>query len=445
MQRKVTKLPKKEDKVKNQSRRSFIKRSALAVSAFSIVPRHVLGRGFVAPNDKIQLGFIGLGKQSRGLASRFVENTKAQIIAGSDVWSTKMDWFSSHVEQLYSKHRGVTNYKGIQSYLDYKELLELREVDAVIVASPDHWHALHSIDAMEAGKDVFCEKPLSHTLQEGIDMVKVAKSTGSIVQTGSMQRSWDTFRRASELVRNGYIGDIKQVLVNVGDPAKPYDLKEETMPAEVDWNLWCGPAPLLAYNHRLAPSNNDVKFWPDWRLYEEVGGGILCDWGAHMFDIVQWALGMDSTGPVRYLPPKDKEAVRGLRMFYENGIEVIHQDFDRGWGVRFIGSEGSLDISRNYFETTPANLATAQLKQTDTPLYKVKQDHYQDWLDAITTRTQPICNVEVGHRSASVCNIANIAYRLGEELEWDPKAEKFIGNKEANKLRQSKSRKYQKQ
>lgn len=430
----------KNDKTK--SRRSFIKKSTLALGAFTIVPRHVLGKGFIAPNDKIQIGFIGLGKQSRGLASRFVENTNAQIIAGCDVWTTKNAWFKSHVEQVYAKHRNVSNYKGVETFTDYGEMLSNNKVDAVVIATPDHWHAKQTIDAMLAGKDVFCEKPLSHTLKEGSDMVSTAKKTGSIVQTGSMQRSWENFRKACELVQNGYLGEIKQVLVNVGDPSRPYDLKAEPLPTDVDWNNWCGPAPLLAYNHRIAPASNDVDFWPNWRYYEEIGGGILCDWGAHMFDIAQWALGKDHTGPVKYIPPKEPNAVRGLKMYYDNGTEMIHQDFGRGWGVRFIGSEANMDISRDYFETTPKSLKKIELKESDKKLYKVNQDHYQDWIDAIKTRTQPICDIEIGHRSASVCNIANIAYQLGEELEWDPVKERFNGNSKANKMRQTKYRNY---
>ncbi|MGB5359085.1 MAG: Gfo/Idh/MocA family oxidoreductase [Eudoraea sp.] len=433
----------KEDSNKSKlTRRRFIRNSAFTLGAISIIPRHVLGRGFVAPNDKVNLGFIGLGKQSRGLAARFVQNTNAQIIASCDVWTTKNAWFKDHVEKVYAEHRNQSGYNSVNTFLEYKELLDQTEIDAVIVATPDHWHALQSIDAMKAGKDVFCEKPLTHTLKEGKEMVKWAKKTGKIVQTGSMQRSWDNFRKACELVRNGYLGDIQKILVNVGDPARPYDLKAEAMPVEVNWNNWCGPAPLLGYNHRLAPSNNDVDFWPDWRLYQEVGGGILCDWGAHMFDIVQWALGMDRTGPVKFVPPTDKNAVRGLKMYYANGIEVVHEDFERGWGVRFIGTEGKMDVSRSFLETDPAGILNVELKNTDTRLYKVKKDHYQDWIDAIKNRTQPICDVETGHRSASVCNIANIAYDLGETLQWDPETEKFKGNSTANKMRHVKYRKF---
>jgi len=426
------------------SRRKFISRTALTIGAISIVPRHVLGQGFIAPSDKINLGFIGLGKQTNGLARRFVDSTSAQIVAGCDVWTTKTTAFEKHVGKLYAKERKVRKYKGLTSYSDYKELLSREDIDAVVIGTPDHWHATQAIDAMHAGKDVYCEKPLTHRITEGIDLVKTTEETEKILQTGSMQRSGDNFRKACELVRNGYLGDIKKVLVNVGDPAIAYNMKEEPIPKELDWNNWCGPAPLLPYNHRLAPSRNDVDFWPDFRLFREVGGGILCDWGAHMFDIAQWALGMDKTGPIRYIPPTDSTSVRGLRMFYANGIEMVHEDFGRGWGVRFIGSEGTMDISRSYFEADPANILTAALKDSDIRLYNTKGNHYQDWLDSINNRTQPICDAEIGHRSASICNIANIAYQLGHDLEWNPEKEQFKGDAEANALRSRVNRDYSK-
>lgn len=423
-------------------RRKFIQKTALAIGAISIVPRHVLGQGFIAPSDKINLGFIGLGKQSNGLARRFTSMTNAQIVAGCDVWSTKRDWFKKLVQNQYAKERKQKNYTGIEVYANYKDVLERKDIDAVVIATPDHWHATIAIDALNADKHVYLEKPLTHRISEGIELIKTVKKTEKILQTGSMQRSSKNFRNACELIRNGYIGDVSKVLVNVGDPAMDYNLETENTPAEVDWNKWCGPAPLLPYNHRLSPSKNNVDFWPDWRLFKEVGGGILCDWGAHMFDIVQWALDMDHSGPIRYLPPTDKTAVRGLRMFYENGIEMVHEDFGRGWGVRFIGSEGTMDISRSYFETNPENILTAELKDSDIRLYNSNENHYQDWLDAVTNGTLPICDVETGHRSASVCNIANIAYQLGRDLNWDPVEEHFKGDAEANALRSRKNREY---
>jgi predicted dehydrogenase len=426
------------------SRRKFISKTALTVGAISIIPRHVLGKGFTAPSDKINLGFIGLGKQTNGLANSFVSKTQSQIVAGCDVWTTKTEAFVNHVGRLYAKERKVENYTGITSYADYKELLSRSDIDAVVIATPDHWHAIQAMDAMKAGKDVYCEKPLTHRITEGMELVKTTKETGKILQTGSMQRSNENFRKACELVRNGYMGDITKILVNVGDPAVPYNMEEEVIPKELDWNSWCGPAPLLPYNHRLAPSTNDVDFWPDFRLFREVGGGILCDWGAHMFDIAQWALDMDNSGPVRYIPPTDPTSVRGLRMFYANGIEMVHEDFGRGWGVRFIGTEGTMDISRSYFETTPENIKTAELKDSDVRLYNSNDNHYQDWLDAVKNRTQPICDVETGHRSATICNIANIAYQLGRPLDWDPELEQFKGDAEANALRSRDNREYAK-
>ncbi|SDL31899.1 Gfo/Idh/MocA family protein [Kriegella aquimaris] len=425
----------------NFTRRKFISTSIWSAGAISIIPRHVLGKGFLAPSDRINLGFIGLGKQSRGLASRFIGETEAQIVAGCDVWTTKTAWFENHVNTLYAEKRKATGHKGIETYGEYQKLLNRKDIDAVVIATPDNWHARQAIDAMNAGKDVYCEKPLSLKILEGIQMVQATRSTKKVLQTGSMQRSWENFRKACELIRNGYLGEIKKILVNVGDPAVPYNLSKEPTPKEIDWNRWCGPAPLLDYNHRLAPSNNDVKFWPDWRLFEETGGGILCDWGAHMFDIVQWALGMDRSGPVRYLPPSDPSAVRGLRMFYANGIEMVHEDFGRGWGVRFIGSEGTIDVSRSYLETDPVNILSAELKDSDTRLYH-SDNHYQDWLDAIKNRTLPICDVETGHRSATVCNIANIAYKLRRPLEWNPEKEQFNGDSEANALRGRKNREF---
>ncbi|MGF1558002.1 MAG: Gfo/Idh/MocA family protein [Flavobacteriaceae bacterium] len=424
------------------SRRKFIQKTTLAAGAISIIPRHVLGRGFTAPNDKINLGFIGLGRQNTGLVKRFIGSTSAQAVAGCDVWTTKNKTFQELVQKEYAKERSVTDYKGIQMYSEYTELLDQAAIDAVVIATPDHWHAIQAMAALNAGKDVYCEKPLTHRISEGIALVETVRNTGRILQTGSMQRSSDNFRKACELVRNGYLGEISKVLVNVGEPAIDYDLPQEEIPKEVDWNKWCGPAPLLTYSHRLAPSSNDIDFWPDWRKFKETGGGILCDWGAHMFDIAQWALGMDDSGPVRYVPPTDATAVRGLRMFYENGIEMVHEDFGRGWGVRFIGSEGTLDVSRSYFDASPANLITAELKDSDTRLYNSNGNHYQDWLDAIKNQTQPLCDVETGHRSASICNISNIAYQLGRPLNWDTEQQHFMGDAEANALRTRTNRAY---
>jgi len=421
------------------SRRDFVKNTALAVGGVSIIPRHVLGQGFIAPSDKINLGFIGLGKQGGILANYFVSNTNVQIVAGAEVWYSKQDWFKSVVEKFYSEKRNISNYNGVKTYINYQELIARKDVDAVVIATPDHWHAIQSIDAMKAGKDVYCEKPMVNTINEGRAMVKAVEKYERVLQVGSMQRSWGRFKKAKDIVKSGQLGKIEKVIVNVGNPAKPYDLPAEPTPKGIDWNLWCGPAPLLPYNKLIAPEV--VKSYPKWRDYKETAGGILSDWGAHMFDIAQWCLDMDKTGPVTYIPPQDPRAVRGLKMFYENGVEMVHEDFGRGWGVRFIGEFGSMDVSRKYLDTTPSNLLTPSSLDLEI-LFKDKGNHYQDWISAIKTRKQPICTVETGHRSASICNIANIAYELNETLHWNPVKEKFKNNRLANKARKRKPRVY---
>ena len=424
----------------SNSRRRFLKNTATTLGVFTIVPRFVLGKGYTAPSDRITLGLIGCGRQAN-IVKRFIERTDAEMLACSDLFEGKMKEFQKVTQKAYAKSRDKKDQK-VDAYLNYEDLIARTDIDAIVITTPDHWHAVMAIKAMKAGKDVYCEKPLTHDIEEGIAMVNAAKKYNRIVQTGSMQRSSKRFLHACELVRNGYIGETEKVLVNVGDPAKPYDLEAEPIPDGFNWNAWCGPAPVGPYNAFLAPaSNKNLKYWPKWRDYKEYGGGILCDWGAHMFDIAQWGLGTDNTGPIEYIPPKDPKAVRGLRMLYANGVEMVHEDFDRGWAVRFIGTEGTLDVSRKFLDTNPESIASAEIKEGEIRLYDTKENHYEDWIAAIKSREQPICPVEVGHRSASICNIANIAYQLNRPLKWDPIKERFLNDKEANKLRGVKPRK----
>ncbi|WP_299064217.1 Gfo/Idh/MocA family oxidoreductase [uncultured Polaribacter sp.] len=422
------------------SRRKFIRNTSLVFAGITILPRHVLGKGFIAPSDKINLGVIGLGKQGNILSNKFLSNTGVQIIAGADVWNSKRTFFKNNLENLYAKHRNLSSFKGVDTYLDYNNLLNQKDIDAIIVATPDHWHAIQSIDAMNAGKHVYCEKPLTNTIAEGRAIADTVLKTNTIFQTGSMQRSWAKFITAKEIVSSGKLGEIKKVLVNVGDPARTYDLPTEPIPNGLDWNKWCGPAPLIGYNDKIAPKL--VQKYPDWRDYKETGGGLLADWGAHMFDIAQWCLNMDHTGPVKFIPPKNTTAKRGLKMFYENGIEMVHEDFGRKWGVRFIGTKGTMDVSRGYLETTPASILKDAINVDLEFIMKNQGNHYQNWIDGIKTNKQPICHAEIGHRTATVCNAANIAYELGETLIWNPEKEKFKGNKQANKMRKRKNRTY---
>lgn len=415
---------------KQDSRRNFVKQSFKAAVAFTIVPRFVLGgRGYLPPSDRINLGFIGTGKQAKSLVNSF--KNIAQTVAGADVDSKKLMAFRQLTEKYHAETAQKEKYAGFTGYADFRQMLERKDIDAIVIATPDHWHAVQAVMAANAGKHVYCEKPMAHTVAEGRAMVNAMQKNKVILQTGSMQRSWDKFRQACELVRNGYLGQVKEVLVNVGDPGIACQLPSVAVPSYLDWEGWVGPAEFKPFNPELSPPV-EKDIYPHWRNYKEYGGGILSDWGAHMFDIAQWALGMDRTGPVKFIPPPDN-ATKGLAMIYGIGIVMKHVDFGRGFAVRFIGEKGTLDISRDFIESNPANIATATLGSNDTRLY-YSDDHYKDWLDCIKTGKQPICDVETGHRSSSVCCLANIAYWLRRPLDWDPKREQFRNDEEANAL-----------
>src|SRR5512145_3513002 len=248
-----------------------------------------------------------------------------------------------------------------------------------------------------------------------------------------MQRSWRDFRHAVELVRNGYIGDIKEINVHVGEPVKQCSLPELPPPAELDWNEWVGPSFYRGWNPELAPVFGDDN-WAWWRGYRDFGGGQVTDWGAHMFDIAQWALDMDKSGPVLFLPP-DMPSKYGLSMRYDNGVTVHHKEWGETNAVQFIGTKGKIEVSREFLRTYPdTNLAKAELKSTDKRVY-YSDNHYQDWVNAMKNRTKPVSDVETGHRTASLCNIVNIAYELQRPLQWDPEKEEFINDPHANLMR----------
>lgn len=409
-------------------RRTFIKQAA-GLATFYIVPRHVLGRGFLAPSDQISLGFIGLGRQANGLRGQFLKN-EARVMAACDVDKTKVTAFSEAVNKHYADKADKSVYKGCQTYDDFRKLLQSKDIDAVVIATPDHWHSAIAIAAAKAGKDIYCEKPLSLTIQEGRDMVKATRKYKRVFQTGNMQRSWPEFRQAVELVRNGYIGQIKTVNVNVGGPPRDFDLAAETIPAGLNWDAWLGPNTIeRPYNNVLNPSLTDT-FWGKWRDIRDFGGGGMTDWGAHMFDIAQWGLDMDNSGPTELVPGKEG---KGLVYRYANGIEMNHTPVEGFQFCQFIGSEGEIKVGRKNLTTTPASLKDKIIGETEKRVY-FSDNHYKDFLDAIRSRKNPISDVEVGHRTASVCTLGNIAYQLGRPLRWNPEKEQFVNDADANKL-----------
>ena len=415
------------------NRRRFIKHSSAAIAGITIVPRQVLGKGFTAPSDRFNVGVIGTGAQSSGLTKRIFKNTTARVIAASDVHKQRLERFSNLITEQHTMY-GIKG--SFEVHEDYQHLLDHKDIDGIVVSTPDHWHAIPAIEAMKASMHVYCEKPLSHTINEGRMMERAARKYNRVLQTGSMQRSRDSFRKACELVRNGYLGKIEKVWVEVGNPSAPCNLPYQATPNYLNWERWVGPAPMRSYHKEIVES---ARF-PNWRWYREYGGGILSDWGAHMFDIVQWALGMDHSGPIKYEAPIEPTASRGLKMHYENGVEVEHRNFGRGFGVRFFGTKGSMDISRKYFEPSQKELVTADLKSSDTKLY-VSESHERDWITAAKAGQKPICDVEIGHRTATICHIANLAYEFRRPLHWDPVKEEFKDDFEANLRRGKQYRK----
>jgi predicted dehydrogenase len=241
-----------------------------------------------------------------------------------------------------------------------------------------------------------------------------------------MQRSSFNFRQACELVAGGYIGEIKTINAGIGGPVVACDLPSMEAPAHLDWNLWVGPSPYRAFHPELSPPvERDI--YPNWRLYRDFGGGMVTDWGAHMFDIGQWGLQMDHSGPSVYIPPKPGNT-HGLKMVYDNGVVMNHVKLPYGNGIEFIGTEGKIEVTRGFIKTYPNDkLAKMEIKPEDRKLY-FSDNHYQDFLDAMRNRNKPISDVEVGHRTSSVCNIVNIAYELERPLQWDPEDETFIGD-----------------
>jgi predicted dehydrogenase len=383
-------------------------------------------------NERLGIGFIGVGTMNRGHLGHFLGQNDVQVLAVCDVDTTRRENAKMTVEKRYADKTKSGEYKGCFATKDFREVLARKDIDAVVIATPDHWHAIPAIEACKAGKDVYCEKPLSLTIREAKAMIDAARKYDRVFQTGSQQRSENGFRTACELVRSGRIGKLTKVYVNVGSPSRPCDLKEEEMEKGLDWDLWLGPAPMRPYSSVLSPRGVHQHF-PNWRNYREYSGGMMTDWGAHHFDIAQWGIGMDESGPSEIIPPGDPKAERGIRYLYANGVEMIHgESFDNRAGVQFIGTEGIINVNRGYINSIPSAILKEPLGEMDVKLYK-SPGHQRDWLNCIRSRKKPICDVEVGARSVTVCHLGNLAYWNHRKLKWDAKEWRFLDDEEANK------------
>ncbi|MFC1635693.1 Gfo/Idh/MocA family oxidoreductase [Planctomycetota bacterium] len=419
-------------KQKQVSRRHFIKNvvgTAAASMAFPyLVPASALGgAGATAPSDRITLGFIGAGKQSKHLMRSFLNSPGTHVLAACDVDKLKLARGKKIVEDHYASKSGGS-YKGCDVCGDFREILARDDIDAVVISTPDHWHAITVIQSAEAGKDIYCEKPLSQTIAEARAMVNAVRRYGRVFQTGSMQRSDWHFRLGCELVLNGYIGELKHVTVSVGGPAGNPPLPAQPVPDYLDWDMWLGPAQWRPYNEELSPHLSWDGF-PNWRNNSRFGGGGMTDWGAHHFDIAQWGMGMDESGPVEIIPPDGKD-IKVLTYKYASGVTMTR---DRADGVLFTGTKGTVETNRGRLRTSPESLKDQKIGPNEIHLYE-SRNHYVDWLDAVRKRSKPICDIETGCRSVSVCHLGNIAYKLGRPLKWDPKREVFVGDSDANRL-----------
>jgi predicted dehydrogenase len=412
------------------SRRDFL-RTGLAGGALLSLPAATYRSALLAdepPSERVRLGSIGVGNQGgpKNNLKAFVK--LAPVVAVCDVDKKYLAEAAAFVEKEQKT--------APRTYADYRKLLDAKDVDAVVITVPDHWHALMTVHACQAGKDVYCEKPLTLVVNEGKAMIAAARTNKRVVQTGSQQRSDDRFRRACELVRGGALGKLHTVKVGLPGPnwvdraKKP--VPDSDPPAGLDYDAWLGPAPARPFNA------NRVHYL--FRFFWDYSGGQQTNFGAHHLDIAQWALGMDESGPT---------AIEGSATFnkdgwfetpetakitytYANGVKVLCALGKGGYpgGCTFEGEKGTLFVDRGKITATPKELLDAP---TDVKLY-VGKNHHQNWLDCIRSRKTPIADVAIGHRSATVCHLGNIAIRTGRKITWDPAKEEIVGDSEAGKL-----------
>lgn len=422
------------------NRREFLARAAATagmVSIPSMVPRSVFAAANrPAASDRIVLGAVGVGGRGRGNLQALMNDPRIQATAVCDVQANHRDAAVKIVEQKYGTDK---NFGGCKAFADFRELLADKDIDAVMIATPDHWHAIIAIQAVMAGKAVYCEKPLSLTIQHGRKMVEAVKRYGAIFQTGTQQRSEQRFRRACELIRNGRVGTLQRIEVETPGSMSIDGDYFEPVPPGIDYDMWLGPAPMAPYS----PKRVDAF---GWRWIFDYAGGCVTDWGAHHMDIAQWAMGTTLTGPVE---------VEGIAVFptkglfntalhwryearYENGVTVINfarDEFRHQYpnGITFIGDKGTLFVNRGQMWSKPESILKEQIGPDEIQLYK-SDDHYRNFIDAIISKVPPAAPIEEAHRSVSVCHLANIALRLGRKVCWNPVTEQITDDPEASDM-----------
>lgn len=433
-----------ENKKKDLNRREFLKLSALGLASLTIVPSWSMNGVKVAPSDRLVLGFIGLGQQGLSDFHSFTGVPGVQVAACCDVDSLKNERFRRRVA-AWQKTANMA--ERCDMYESYEKMLKRKDIDAVSIATPDHWHALNAIHACQAGKDVYCQKPLAYTITEGLAIMRAVNDNKRVLQVGSQQRSSKEFIKAMDLVRKGAIGHIEKIYAKVGDPPKPFNLPKQDVPKNLNFNMWLGPLndPKIHYNSDICPTislepEQNEQLWGAWRWYSETGNGFTADWGAHMFDISQAAIGMDGSGPIEYIP-KGYNGTEYMTMKYANGIVMTEQPYrdDQPWaqGIKFTGDRGWIQVARGFLQASdPALLKEDQTqKGVSAGEFEVSSPHMQNFVDCVRSRKKPVASVEVGCSTNTLCCIANIATELQRPVRWNPATLTFVDDQEAENHR----------
>ncbi len=440
------------------NRRTFLKRTTAASLALpSLVRASALGRdGHQPASERLTMGSIGVGGMGTNNMRAFLAQNDVQVVAVCDVveasdqyghWYQKGwngPWFGREparkiVNDTYSQQVSTGQYKGCDAYIDFREVIERDDIDLVCITTPDHWHAIPAILAAQSGKDIYCEKPMSLTVAEGRAMAQAVSRYGTVFQAGMHRRSDEASRFACELVRNGRIGEIRRAEVTIGTNNKKgpaSDWKAQPIPDWLDYDMWLGPAP-------WAPYHKDRCLYT-FRFVSDYSGGQTTNLGAHGFDLVQWALGTDDTGPVEFEDRGGQWPEDGLfdtatfvhfGARYANGVELECRTEGSSVSVRFEGTEGwvCLNMSGNKITCHPESLRTSVIGPNEIHLYQ-SNEHHRNLIDCIKTRQPTAAPVEVGHRTASICHLGNIAMTLKQKLAWDPVAERVTNSDEANRM-----------
>ena len=422
---------------KSLSRRDFLRSSAAAGAGLAlpaIVPASVFGAE--APSERIAVGCIGVGRMGTGDLTEALGIRQVQVVAVSDVDSRRVQIAQKRVNSFYAEKEPGGQYRGCATYGDFRELIARGDIDAVQISTPDHWHMIPAIEAAKAGKDIFLQKPLSLTIAEGRFVSDTVRRYGRIFQIGSQQRSEKKFRQGCELVRNGRIGKLYTIKIGFGTDPGCGPKPEMPVPANLDYDMWLGPAPWAPYTEERVHPQNSLTARPGWLRISDYGAGMITGWGSHHLDIAHWGMGTEFTGPVeiegRAEFPKDGLwDVHGdfhIEYTYANGVRMIvaNEKVHRN-GVRFEGDKGWVFVTRGAIDAEPKSLLQETIGAGETKLYESNY-HKGNFYECVKSRAETIAPVEVAHRSCSACLLGDIAMRTGRKLKWDPAKEQFIND-----------------